>query len=99
MNAALSPELVVTIDEAATNAVEHFRFLADILGELVLGNPTWRNNGVKNARGAPRPLIRKALLGPFSSVHSAWSMSPGGRVFRSKSHMRYEPITIAAFCL
>ena len=47
------------------------------------------NNALRiNGLGAPSPLIRRALLGPFSSVHSLWSMSPGGRVFSSKSHMR-----------
>ncbi|CUQ24607.1 Uncharacterised protein [Segatella copri] len=65
----------------------------------MLGNWICLTSGVKKARGAPNPLIRSALLHPFSSVHSLWSISPGGRVLRSKSHMRYEPIIMAAFCL
>ena len=35
-----------------------------------------RATGVKKARGAPRPLMRSALLGPFASVHSLWLITP-----------------------
>jgi hypothetical protein len=54
-----------------------------------------RSTDVSNARGAPRPLIRRALLRPFSLVHSRWSINPGGIGFSEKSTMLYEPITIA----
>lgn len=34
------------------------------------------------------PEMRKALLGPLRSVHSLWSISPGGSVSSWKLHMR-----------
>ena len=47
-----------------------------------------RNNDVLNARGAPRPLIRSALLRPLSGVHSLWSINPGGNVCNCMSTIR-----------
>ena len=39
MNAALSHELVVAIDEAAEETVRRFRFLAEILDEILTAHP------------------------------------------------------------
>ena len=40
---------------------------------------------VSSVGGASSPLMRRALLRPFSSVHSLWSIIPGGMGFISKS--------------
>ena len=53
---------------------------------LAVGDaPTERRVAAWKARGAPRPLMRRALLWPLESVHSRWSMTPGGIGRRSKS--------------
>lgn len=53
-----------------------------------IGHACFAQDRCEECARSPRPLMRNALLCPFSFVHSLWSITPGAMVFSRKSVMR-----------
>lgn len=91
----VSPDLAVAIDEAAANAVKHFRFLADLLVEMVEGNPVIRKqNGkiVEVTTATEAVQMMAMLINNVPNFDARTEGRPGGPVII----IRYTMIEIIA---
>ena len=73
--------IINTTDRIFTRNTQTYGIIFSITG---IGEFDLAKDGSVEGPWAPNPLIRKALLGPSSTVHSLWSIDTGSYLVHLK---------------